>query len=169
MAAVIEALNGPDGLQLLGPNIQLLDGGNCMMGLGSSLTDAEINEMGKSLAPQTQTGGGVDDVRLAALMSNYDQMTQAKLGAAIISAGGSDKVVSGALKMLKNDSWKADKRWGAFLGILSTASAAASAYHGYKRNDSVGWAVVWFLMGGLFPVITPAVALAQGFGKPKGD
>jgi hypothetical protein len=51
--------------------------------------------------------------------------------------------------------------------VVSAASAGASAYHGYKRNDSVGWAIVWGLLGGAFPVITPAIALAQGFGKPK--
>ena len=48
---------------------------------------------------------------------------------------------------------------------VATASVAASAYHGYRRNDSVGWAIWWALMGGAFPVITPAIALAQGFGK----
>lgn len=52
-------------------------------------------------------------------------------------------------------------------GALSVASSAASAYHGYKRNDSIGWAAWWGLMGGLFPVITPAIALAQGFGTSK--
>jgi hypothetical protein len=51
-------------------------------------------------------------------------------------------------------------------GVLVTASVAASAYHGYKRNQSIGWAVWWALMGGLFPVITPAIAVAQGFGDP---
>jgi hypothetical protein len=50
-------------------------------------------------------------------------------------------------------------------GLLSTASMAASAYHGYKRNNSVGWALGWGALGALFPVITPTVALAQGFGK----
>ena len=50
--------------------------------------------------------------------------------------------------------------------VIGVASVALSAYHGYKRNDSVGWGVVWGLMGGLFPIITPAIALAQGFGKP---
>jgi hypothetical protein len=49
---------------------------------------------------------------------------------------------------------------------ISTASMALSAYHGYKRNDSVGWAVVWGLAGGLFPVLVPAIAVAQGFGEP---
>lgn len=50
---------------------------------------------------------------------------------------------------------------------LATASMAASAYHGYKRNDSIGWAVGWAILGGIFPIITPAIALAQGFGKRK--
>jgi hypothetical protein len=52
-------------------------------------------------------------------------------------------------------------------GVLSTASFAASVYHGYKRNDSVGWAIWWGFMGALFPVITPTIAFAQGFGQPK--
>lgn len=52
-------------------------------------------------------------------------------------------------------------------GVLSTASFAASVYHGYKRNDSVGWAIWWGFMGALFPVITPTIAVAQGFGQPK--
>lgn len=52
------------------------------------------------------------------------------------------------------------------IGALSLLSAAASGYHGYKRNESVGWAIVWFGLGGIFPVITPVIAVAQGFGKP---
>lgn len=51
--------------------------------------------------------------------------------------------------------------------VASVLSTALCAYHGYKRNDSVGWAVVWGLLGGLFPVITPVIAYAQGFGEPK--
>jgi hypothetical protein len=50
-------------------------------------------------------------------------------------------------------------------GVLSAVSAGVSGYHGYKRNNSLGWGVAWFLLGGLFPVITPTVAFAQGFGK----
>ena len=48
---------------------------------------------------------------------------------------------------------------------LSLASTGLCAYHGYKRNNSVGWAVVWGLLGGMFPVLAPAVAFAQGFGE----
>lgn len=50
-------------------------------------------------------------------------------------------------------------------GIIVIASTAASAYHGYKRNNSTGWAIWWGLMGAIFPIITPAIAVAQGFGK----
>lgn len=57
----------------------------------------------------------------------------------------------------------------ALWGLASAVSSAACAYHGYKRNDSVGWAIGWALLGGMFPIITPAIAAAQGFGeKAKG-
>lgn len=51
------------------------------------------------------------------------------------------------------------------LSLLSTASAAASAFHGYKRNESVAWALWWGFCGGMFPVVVPTIAVAQGFGK----
>lgn len=50
---------------------------------------------------------------------------------------------------------------------IRTAATGACAYHGYRRNDSVGWAIGWALLGGVFPVIAVPVALAQGFGRPK--
>jgi hypothetical protein len=53
--------------------------------------------------------------------------------------------------------------------VASVLSTALSAYHGYKRNDSIGWAIVWGLLGGAFPVITPTIAYAQGFGERKGS
>lgn len=52
-------------------------------------------------------------------------------------------------------------------GVLATASMAASAYHGYKRNKSVGWAVWWGAMGFIAPILAPVVAVAQGYAKPK--
>lgn len=50
-------------------------------------------------------------------------------------------------------------------GTISTVSTAASAYHGYRRNQSVGWGIGWGIAGMLFPIITPAIAVAQGFGE----
>lgn len=56
---------------------------------------------------------------------------------------------------------------GMYVGwaLVSTVSMAASAYHGYVRNRSVPWALWWGLMGGLFPIITPVIAVAQGYAK----
>lgn len=53
-------------------------------------------------------------------------------------------------------------------GLLTTASVGASAYHGSKRHGgSVGWGVGWGILGFFFPVLTPAIGAAQGFGKCK--
>lgn len=51
--------------------------------------------------------------------------------------------------------------------VGSVAGTGMGAYHGYKRNDSVGWAIGWAALGGLFWPITIPVMLAQGLGKPK--
>ena len=50
--------------------------------------------------------------------------------------------------------------------VIDTASMALCAYHGYKRNNSVGWAIAWGLMGTMFPIIAPVIAFAEGFAKP---
>lgn len=50
--------------------------------------------------------------------------------------------------------------------LLSTVSLGLSAFHGYRRNHTVLSAVGWGLLGGAFPIIVPAIAFAQGFGKP---
>jgi hypothetical protein len=54
--------------------------------------------------------------------------------------------------------------------VLTVASIGLSAYHGFKRNgDSAGYGILWGLVGGALPVVTPLVAVAQGFGKPSDD
>lgn len=49
--------------------------------------------------------------------------------------------------------------------IISSVASVAGAYHGYKRNNSVGWAVAWFFLSGMFPLIAMPVAFAQGYAK----
>lgn len=51
--------------------------------------------------------------------------------------------------------------------VFGLAAAATGAYHGYRRNESVGWAVGWFLLGSIFPFVSVPVMLAQGFGKRR--
>lgn len=57
------------------------------------------------------------------------------------------------------------------LGVLSLGSGILSAYHGYRRDrGSVGSAFGWFILGAMFPVVTPAAAFLsnpKGFAKPR--
>lgn len=93
-----------------------------------------------------------------------DSQAQSDAAAALVAAGISPTTVASATTFLSSTSGlTASTIWGA----LTVASAAASGYHGYRRNQSIGWASFWFLMGGIFPVFTPVIALAQGFGKRK--
>lgn len=49
---------------------------------------------------------------------------------------------------------------------LILGSAALSAFHGTRRNGgSIFWGLTWFSLGAVFPVVTPVVAVAQGFGQ----
>ena len=52
-------------------------------------------------------------------------------------------------------------------GALVLLSAAASGYHGARRNGSIFWGAWWFIMGMTFPVFTPVVALAQGYSRKR--
>jgi len=57
--------------------------------------------------------------------------------------------------------------FGVIYGLASVAGTAIGAYHGYKRNESVGWAIGWAFLGGLFPIVVVPVAFAQGLGERK--
>lgn len=50
--------------------------------------------------------------------------------------------------------------------VIGTAAGLAGAYHGYKRNESVGWAIGWSFLSSLFWPIAVPVMIAQGFGEP---
>ena len=61
---------------------------------------------------------------------------------------------------------KENPAWAAAYGLTGTIGMVAGVYHGYARNDSVGWALWWGLMGAWFPFSTVPIAIAQGFGEP---
>lgn len=57
---------------------------------------------------------------------------------------------------------------GVAVAAVSTVSMALSAYHGLKRNrGSIGYAVLWGIMGATFPVLVPVIAFGQGFAEPE--
>lgn len=51
--------------------------------------------------------------------------------------------------------------------VGSMAGTLGGAYHGYKRNNSVGWGIGWAILGGLFWPIAIPIMVAQGFGERK--
>lgn len=51
--------------------------------------------------------------------------------------------------------------------VGSMAGTIGGAYHGYKRNNSVGWGIGWAVLGGLFWPIALPIMVAQGFGERK--
>ena len=58
---------------------------------------------------------------------------------------------------------------GATLGFASVSllSGALSAIHGWNRDKTPIAAWGWFTLGSLFPIVTPLVALGQGYAKPR--
>lgn len=54
-------------------------------------------------------------------------------------------------------------------GAGRSVAMAANAWHGYRRNGSIGWALGWAILGYAAPVITTVIATAQGFGHKKGS
>lgn len=85
--------------------------------------------------------------------------TEGKVGNTLMGIGalGQDELVA----QLQPPRWLV-----VFYGFLRLAGSGLGAYHGYRRhNGSVGWAIGWGVLGGLFPIITTGVALAQGYGR----
>lgn len=97
----------------------------------------------------------------------YDGDERTQVAQELIANGVDTNVVSSGLAWLATQG-KMKANAPLFWGALSMASAAASGYHGYKRNGTITGAAVWFLFGMLFPVFTPVIAVAQGFSKKKG-
>lgn len=48
---------------------------------------------------------------------------------------------------------------------IAALGTGLGAYHGYARNQSIGWALAWAAFGGALPILAIPIALAQGFGE----
>ena len=136
------------------------NGYESLSGLG--LSDDELEAMAQKLA----TEAGVSSGSIAGLMIPMSKDERVAFAAKLIAAGVPGDIVAAGQRQAAWEAFK-QKPISKFWAVAGTISMAASAYHGYKRNDSVGWAIGWGLLGALFPIITPTIAIAQGFAKPK--
>lgn len=120
-------------------------------GLGYPASGSDYGALGYAIGPEDYMLGypasGSDYGALGYAIGPEDYM----LG---YPASGADYGALGSASMAGN--------------ALVLGSAAASAYHGYKRHrKSYKWAAIWGLLGFFVPVITPAFAVYQGYAKPE--
>lgn len=138
-------------------------------GMFGALTEDDKNKLAEQVKNAANSGADVQPI-LAAIT---DAQERSDVAVKAIALGGDATRINAALQNIQSEAQiktlfkPLPTPFRIAWGIASTASFAASVYHGYKRNDSVGWAIWWGLMGALFPIITPTIALAQGFAKPK--
>lgn len=59
--------------------------------------------------------------------------------------------------------WSLDR----VVDVVKPAIIAGAAYHGYRRNKSILWAIGWVVAAKFSPLITTGIAVAQGFGARK--
>ncbi len=132
-----------------------------LFGLGA--TEDQIQAMADGIIKEAGGLFFVSSTAIKNAMAVLSDEDAQRLGQALIAKGVDASSVESAMSRQFGKAGGTSTIWA----VLATASAAASAYHGYKRNRSVGWAIWWFFMGGLFPVVTPVIAVAQGYGKEK--
>jgi len=135
---------------------------------GFGASDTQIKAMAKEFIARVRSAANYD-TRLNHLVDALWRLSSDEERAAfsqeLITLGVSATLVADAQNKLRRI--KRAKKIRTVWAVLGTLSMAASTYHGYKRNNSVGWAIGWGILGAMFPVITPAVAVAEGFGKRK--
>lgn len=132
---------------------------------GLGLTPGERDVLVVRLVEQIGTLSPSD---LADVLSAFGRDEREQLVATLIGAGADPRKVADAVSELEQRRiFDRKRQFRAVLWSVALASGGLSAYHGYRRNEHVGWALWWFAMGTLFPVITPAVAFGQGFAQPK--
>lgn len=136
-----------------------------LLGLGQTDADGKPPdaEGGGGDKPPPDTGTMFDDEEAEQIANNAGGTTNASDALANGDTASSDTAASRVTAR-----WNAMPTW---FKVVSKAAGIAGtvigAYHGYKRNDSVGWAIGWGLLGGMFPVIVIPVAFAQGIGTRK--
>jgi len=99
----------------------------------------------------------------------YSPEDRQAIASTMISLGADPYAVRQALdRSGQKDLKPMDNSRSLIVSLIVAASVGASAFHGYRRHHgSIGWAVGWGVLGMFFPILTPAVALAQGFSRPK--
>lgn len=129
-----------------------------LLGLGAASLQQEIDGFLESAGAAPSSG------KVAEFLNLYPASQRAEIARALVARGVSLTTINAASDFLDTSG---KLKSSSIYGLLTVASSAVSGYHGYRRNDSIPWALWWALMGGLFPIITPVIGYAQGWGQRK--
>ncbi len=131
-----------------------------LLGLGQTSVDEEID--GLLLAHPRPTQGDVEDFLKLYLPGEARNIAARGL----IARGIPSDMVAKALAFVNTTSTIFNRR--NVIGTLTVLSALFSGVHGFKRNNgSIGWGLWWFIGGSIFPIVTPVLAMAQGYAKKR--
>ena len=102
------------------------------------------------------------------ILGQFNKHQRAQLVADLLAAGtDTAKLVEAVRDLELLDDLQRRRTIRTVLWMFGLASGTISAFHGYRRNESIGAAIGWFFADALAPPVTLAVAAAQGFGRRK--
>ena len=131
------------------------------------LRDAEPTKLDQEISGFLLMAPKPDSTAVANFLRLYSAGADRNAAAqGLISRGISADAIASALNFLAQPASTWDLK--AVKAIAVITSAALSGFHGYRRNQSIPLGLAWFVAGGIFPIVTPVIAIAQGFGKRKG-
>jgi len=111
----------------------------------------------------------VDDQRRPYISEalNFMRNPSATIPARILGGAMPQGVLSthGGVSGFMDDTYEDPKIVSGVTRLMGLAGMVYGGYHGFKRNNSVGWAIGWGLLGSAFPTITAGIALGQGYGR----
>jgi hypothetical protein len=119
-----------------------------------------------ALAPglRIAQSGAVDDPVGTTTTTTQAITTTTDTGQQVVDTGQQALDQAGTVSQSLVDAATSSPGWTA----ITAASIFLSAIHGTRRNNSVVMGVVWGAAAAFAPVIVPAIAVGQGFGKPAG-
>lgn len=117
--------------------------------------------------------GAINDMskdQLVEFLKQFDSAEQKEVIYDLLKSGEDpQKVLEATRELAVQHSDRTKKNLSILWWTLAAGSGALSAFHGYRRSNSIPKALGWFMAGTILPIPTVVIAIAQGYAKPKRD
>ena len=130
-----------------------------LYGFGDAKTDETVGKLVDGLLAKSPSPSPDELAAFLKLLSGEERDAATRI---LITRGVHPMVITTAQAQPREDAWATAKRWAPIV------ASATAAIHGYRRNQSLLWALWWGVWGSLFPLTTSAISVAQGWGQRKG-